>query len=424
LPFCAGEQHGNVSTATTPPPYACGVAIPLEPTPSAVYMAMVESGSMFGAFGPKGYTTAMNLSFAFPVFKHTYVAFRFLDNNGVNPPPGECTGPSTAYTSPSIDFGLSTAAQPQVGQLLLNWTSPDTASNPYGLYLESAMRVDEGIYKHLLDFSKKLAADSGSQGPLNVAAAMFFVNRIPNHSGTGGDAGAGDAGGGGSGYPTTATDCTTIIGGAPPVPICNGDASCQYLVAQAKAASQQNLSTYFVVLNDEQLMPQPQLDFYNQVAQGAGAGVTVLDATSTQPSVVLQKFQTGLASVATCLYDLPDGVDTTATLTVTVPPGTPVFNPTQYPAPITIANSSSCNLANASTAEGWGIDNGRIRICGQACNNVQGVIGAVALAALSQGTDGGGGVDGGFPSAPDGGAINIPDVPIDVTMPCTGTGGP
>jgi hypothetical protein len=193
-------------------------------------------------------------------------------------------------------------------------------------------------------------------------------------------------------------------------------------VAESKAAAQQNLSTYFVVLNDQARMPQPVLDFYNNVAAGAGAGVSVLDATSTQPSVVLQAFQKQLASVATCLYDLPEGVDDTATLTITVPAGTPLFNPTQFPAPITIASSSSCNLANASTAQGWNIDNGRIRICGDACNNVQGVLGAVALAALSQGSDGG--TDGGFPTTADGGVPVIPDVPLDVTMPCVDAGSP
>jgi hypothetical protein len=302
----------------------------------------------------------------------------------------------------------------------LNPAPPDTPSNPSGLYLESAMRLDQGVYKHILDFSKKLAADSGSQGPLNVAAAMFFVNRRPPLPGGGSDAGAGDAGGGGSGYPNTAADCNPLLGSGPAA--CNGDSNCIDMANEAKAAAAQNLSTYFVVLNDTQLDPSAQLNFYNSVATAAGGGVTVLDATSTQPSVVLQKFQTGLASVATCLYNLPPGVDTTAILTVTVPPGTPVFNPTQFPAPITIASSSSCNLANASSAEGWGIDNGRIRICGQACNNVQGVIGAVALGALSQGADGG--VDGGFPTSGDGGAITVPDVPIDVTMPCTTTGGP
>ena len=50
------------------------------------------------------------------------------------------------------------------------------------------------------------------------------------------------------------------------------------------------------------------------------------------------------------------------------------------------------------------------------------IVGAVALGALSQGADGG--VDGGFPTSGDGGAITVPDVPIDVTMPCTTTGGP
>jgi hypothetical protein len=256
---------------------------------------------------------------------------------------------------------------------------------------------------------------------------MFFLNRIPTHTGSGGDGGSGDAGGGGGGggtdYPTTATDCTTFIGTPTAAQGCNGEPTCIALVSQATAAYQKNLSTYFVVLNDEQDAGQTTLAYYQNVGAVAGPGVTVVDARSTQPSTVLQKFQQGLASVATCLYDLPPGVDTTAMLTVTVPPSTPVFNPTPFPVPIEIASSSSCNLANASTAQGWNIDNGRIRICGEACNNVQGVIGAVALAALDQGEEAGL-PDGGFPTSEDGGVPVIPDVPIDVTMPCVDAGSP
>jgi hypothetical protein len=46
----------------------------------------------------------------------------------------------------------------------------------------------------------------------------------------------------------------------------------------------------------------------------------------------------------------------------------------------------------------------------------------VALAALSQGSDGG--TDGGFPTTADGGVPVIPDVPLDVTMPCVDAGSP
>jgi hypothetical protein len=423
LPFCASEQHGNVSSSATPPVVACGAAIPLEPTPSAVYMVMDDSGSMSGlggvggAFGKDGYTTAMNLSFAFPVFKHTYVAFRFLDHNNA-----DCENPTTPYTSPTIDFGVASTVQPEIATQLLAPAVPDSVSNPAALDLMTAMRLDQGVYKHILDFSQKLGADSGSQGPLNVGGAMFFVNRIPTISGPSDAGTGGDAGGNPTEYPQTAADCNPHIGGTATAASCNGDPACEGLVAQATAAYQKGLSTYFVVINDQEFSPQAVLDFYKSVATGAGAGVTVLDATSTQPSVVLQNFQTTLASVATCLYDLPDGVDTTASLSVTVPPGTPVFNPSQFPVAISIAQSSSCNLANASTAQGWNVDNGRIRICGQACNNVQGVIGAVALAALSQGTDGG--TDGGFPASADGGVPVVPDVPVDVTMPCGDAGSP
>jgi hypothetical protein len=197
------------------------------------------------------------------------------------------------------------------------------------------------------------------------------------------------------------------------------------LVAEARAAFQKNINTYFVVLNNQQLSPQPQLDFYNSVASAQGTGASVLDATSTQPSNVLQSFQSTIAAVATCVYDLPPGIDTTATLSVTVPPATPLFNATPFPAQIPIGFSSACNAQTQSdpTAQGWNIDNGRILVCGQSCNNVKAVIGAVALAALQQ-LAGDGGLDGGIPVTADGGAPATPDVPIDVTMPCGDAGTP
>jgi hypothetical protein len=441
LPFCAGQQTGNVSTSATPSAVTCGVPVPLEPTPSALYLVMDDSGSMYAAFGPTGYATAMNLSLADPVFKHTYVAFRFLSHLN-----SECTSGSTVYTTPGanggggVDFGLAPNVQPQVATSLLNWQAPDTFSNPAPLDLQAAMRLDEGAYQHLLDFARRLSPDAGAVSPLDVGAVMFFVNRTPVVPASAGDGGAvdagdgsalGDAGAGGNEFPTTAADCPLL--GQPSVVAA--------LTQEAQAAFAQNLQTYFIVLNDQQNTPQPQLDFYNQVAsppatpesdagtdaetaEGGGApaptGVTVLNATSTLTSV-FASFQTTLTSVATCLYDLPTGVDTTAALSFLVPPGNAI-NTSGTPVPFQVVRSSSCSASTSTSANGWNIDNGRIRLCGGACQQLQATVGAAAAAALGPGGDAGTG--GGLPTSADGGAVTIPDVPVTVVMPCGDGGSP
>jgi hypothetical protein len=409
LPFCAGQQHGNVTTATTVQD-ACGTAIPLEPTPSAVYMVMDDSGAMFGAYGQTGYATAMNLAFAFPVFKHTYVAFDYLTHSVGECPPSTGT---TAYGTPAVDFGLSGTVEKDVAPFLVNWQAKDSPMTPSPLYLEAAMRLDQGAYKHVLDFSKRLSPDSGSKGPLNVAAVMFFVNRIPEVMPVV-DAGTG----GGSDYPSQGQECTPTSGTVQST-----------LVAQAQAAASAGLRTYFVVLNDKQMDGPNQLAYYQSLATMAGgsgstAPLQVLDATSSVQSQVLANFQTAITSVATCSYQTPPGITTAGTLSFTVPVGIPVFNPTTAPRAIPIAQSSSCNAASIgdNTLNAWNIDSttGRIVLCGQACANLQGAIGAVAAVALEK-ENGDAGADAGPPALPDGGVV-VPDVPVTVSMPCDDAG--
>jgi hypothetical protein len=437
LPFCAGQQNGNVSTASPPATIACGLPVPLEPTPSALYLVMDDSGSMYGAFGAQGSATAMNLSFADPIFKHTYVAFRFLSHNPVSGGVGgECTSATTVYTTPAVDggtgveFGLAPNVQPQVAKALLDWQAPDTALAPAALDLQAAMRLDEGTYRHLLQFEQRLGPDGGVGGGLNVAAVIFFVNRTPTEPGAVDDAGAGEGGPPAGEYPTTADDCNP--------PLLGQSSVSAALSAEAQQALAQNLQTYFVVLNNQEQTPQPQLDFYNQVAAAAspagdaGSGdagaplpsVKVIDATSTLASV-LGSFQSTLSSVATCLYDLPAGVDATASLAFLVPPGNAI-NPSAVPIPVSVAQSASCKAATSASVNGWNVDNGHIRLCGTPCQQLQDTIAAVAAAALGLGGDAGtdGGDAGGLPTTADGGTPAVPDVPVSVTMPCVDAGSP
>lgn len=420
LPFCAAEQHDNVSSGPTPP-LACDVAVPLEPTPSAVYVAMDKSGAMDGAYGPQGYATAMNLSFAFPVFKHTYVAFDFLTHDDA-----ECGAATTGYTSPLIDFGLAAAVQPLVAQQLQGWQEPDSPTAPFDLDLQAAMQLQSGTYAAVTSFAQKVAGDASVSSGLNAQVVMFFLNRIPvfgsetdGGSGEGGDAGddggaeeAGPVEAGPSGnYPQTAGDCN-------PSPAATVQAA---LTAEAVAAKAKGVTTYFVVLNDNENNPQPVIDFYTAVANASNGGAVVVDATSSQPQVVLTNFQSTLTSIASCVYDLPNGVDTTALLSFTAPANTPVVNPTPDPVTFPVTQNNSCTAATVATGSGWNVQNGRIILCGSSCAQVQTTIGAVAAGALQSL---GGGDSGTGTSSGDGGALVVPDVPVQVTMPCTGSQGP
>ena len=418
LPFCAGQQHGNVSNGS-PSLIACGTAVPVQSTPSALYVVADDSGSMGTAFGSTGYATAMNLSFAFPVFNHTYVAFDFLSGKSGECPASAAGGTVTGYTSPQVAFGLAPDVQKQVAGILDAWAAPDTPGAANGLYLQGAMQPKSGAYQALSSFATRLG-DAGIAQSLNVAGLVLMVNRIPTVAtpdGGAGDSGSGDGGAvdaGPTGYASTGTECAL-----------NGAADVQSaLVAEANAAFAQNLSTYFVVFNDDLSDGGNVLTFYNGVASAATPGaVTIVDATVPNGSAVIASFAQKLAGVASCLYDLPSGVDTTATLTFTVPAGTPGLNTTSEPESFPVTFDNTCNAANqnAATTNGWNVDNGRIRVCGKACTNIQVTILAAASEAFPAQADGG--TDGGS-GIGDGGLAPVPAIPVDVTMPCPASTGP
>jgi hypothetical protein len=189
------------------------------------------------------------------------------------------------------------------------------------------------------------------------------------------------------------------------------------LAAEAQAALAHNINTYFVVLNDTQQQSSSVLSFYNGVASASAGAASVIDATSADPALVVGQFASTLTSLAACLYALPAGVDTTAQLTFTVPANTPILNPTSDPVAFPIAQSPTCTAATSATGSGWNIDNGRIRLCGTSCQQIEQTLTAVAAAALQSFA---GDAGGGLPA--DAGVPVVPAVPVEVTMPCAATG--
>lgn len=428
-PVCAAEQNPPTSSADggTNTDVVCNQPITLEPAPSAIYMVMDNSEIMSGAFGPQGYATAMGLSLSNPLFKRTYVAFDFLDHNK-----SDCFASSTPYTSladAGVDFALASVAQPSIAGLIGVAPQPEgpvadggqPAAGYLPLELQTALRSDQGAFRHLSDFATALQSKGDE---LNVGAAIFFVNRQPDSTGAtftflDGGAACSAPGSGAAQTPPYGQDCN---------PALDTDAGAQNaLVQEIIAADKLGLQSYFVVLaNGLCGVGDPKQWFLDVQTAVKAAGVTtmqVIDATEpkAQAATVLSNFSNVAASFGTCLYELPPGVGVNATLQFTLPIPTPISHG-RAPAPVTVAYNSKCSSTTRTTESGWNIEGNQgagdqhIRICGNDCSELRQSVQVVAAVTLS-----GGGGDGGA-GASDAGASTIPEVPVTVTMPCTDAG--
>jgi hypothetical protein len=153
----------------------------------------------------------------------------------------------------------------------------------------------------------------------------------------------------------------------------------------AAYAGTPSLKTYFIVLDDDahdthNPFPNPgALTYFNQIQSDLPQAVTVLDATNTttmsEAQTVAANFSKIVTQLGTCLYDygLPTGANLDQLQVSYTIPGQPV---TIIPA------DPNCNEANQGTVSGWNVDSGRVRICGQACSNLQSGILAATAAAL------------------------------------------
>lgn len=391
LPFCAQEQNPQGHTTLpdgAPGNVTCNVPLVLQPAPSAVYLVMDDSSLMSAAFGQQGYATAMSLSLADPIFKRTYVSFRFLDHSL-----SDCAATNTPYGMPIVPFGLAPDVQAQIAAQLLNVTPPDTTSNPAPLNLQTAMRLDQGAFAAVR--ALQTTQVKGGLAP-GIGAVMFFVNRIPDSTGGGADGGAGN--------PFPGADCSPALDSAMDT---NAKSAMEQ---QITAAANVGLQTFFVVLNDTSMLGPQVLSFYDGIkADLSGKGIDVIDATSpkSQAQTVLANFSKTVTQLGTCLYELPPGVDTSGQMAFTIPVPLPNIAPTA-PTPVPVPFAASCNAANQTSANGWNIENDHIRICGAPCSDLQLSVEGVTAVTLA--------------GAPDGGLSKIPEVPVTVTIPCADAG--
>lgn len=318
----------------------CGASVPLASTSSAIYLIMDDSSVMSGAFGSNGYATVMSLSLANPIFDTTYTAFRFFPESSNDAgvfDQSACTGATTAFSTPTVPFGVATQVQSQIAGLLSNWSSPgDTPANPAPLDLQAALRPD-GAYAAVRSFLQNRETP-------NIAAVMAFVNRTPD----------------------TTNDCN------PPLDDAGDVKTAIESEIQAAYNDAPSVRTYFVVLGNSSGSDGSSnaLAFYQGIQTDLPQMVTVIDATLPMTDggaqEVLANFAQGVEPLATCLYETIPGASITA-LGYTDPSSPQTLTPIP-PA------SGQCSSATQATVNGWGLDNGRIRLCGTACTAVQNAI--------------------------------------------------
>jgi hypothetical protein len=406
-PFCAQDQQTNVTTQTTPPAVACGVGAALTATPSALYLVVDNSAAMDSAFGASGYAADIGAAFSLPVFKKTYVSLSFLSHNDA-----ECTSGSTKYGTPAVGWGFAADQQPAILPYLLDrsTTSPpaDSITSPASLDLISALSSG-GVYDYVVALANKHSPTKATASLLEPTV-MFFVNRTPVFGGAV-DAGAGDGGSVDAGGPVPGSfgaDCNP-----------GSAASVQQAIENKITQAPSGVHTDFVVLGNH--VGPSVYPFYQAIEGHLGAGATggpidAIDGTGDRAALISQ-VATKVFNQITCAYDLPAGVDTTATLVFDAPPHT-LFD-SGASTPLGVNLNTACNLANrgSTTVDGWNIDNGRIVVCGHSCQGIQ----ASILAATAQGFApqiGDGGPESGAPLGDAG--ITAADVPVLVTMPCPG----
>jgi hypothetical protein len=385
LPICQGQQ-ANASVlpgdAGSSPDGVCNVNVNMTPTQSALYLAFDDSQLMNGAYGGMGSAYALSLSLNDPVFQRTYAASTFFHQTTS----ADCTATPTSYESPKVPFGLAASVQSKIANELLTWTAPDpgtmscsttggidggstcpsgqvcagtgtpnmfTCVTPDALDLQAALRLDSGVYGDILQFLQ-------GRGSVNVAAAMFFLNRAP----------------------TASNDCN------PPLPAPDGgvDTTVTQAIENEIAAAfnaTPSLRTYFIVLDDDahdthNVNPPGALTYFNTIQSDLPQAVTVLDATNTstmsQAQIVGANFSKIVTQLGTCVYDygLAAGYAADQVEIGYQIPGQPKTIIPQDP---------NCDDANQETVSGWNFDGGRVRICGQACSTLQSsILGATAAA--------------------------------------------
>jgi hypothetical protein len=347
-PICDGDLEQIVSGTSSPfGDSTCVAGDRLRPTQSALYVLMDRSQSVAKFFGEEGLNEVLGLSLQDPVFERTFVGFKFMPASA-----GDCgampSSPNSfgVLTAPAdVPFTLAIDARQAIASKIGD--PSNVLPNDPALFLDAVMSP-AGAYAALQNLGPATA--------FNRRAALILANR----------------------------DLWTR---------CTGGQSPDQLAAQALAAG---IHTYVVALRAPPSTDQGGRD---PVADGAAialsGGTELFDATS-DPDVGARALATIVTDLGSCVYDQPVGVDLSQNQAATTLSYFDAFTQKK----VVIQHNTSCSVAS-TTDSGWNLDSeGRVRVCGAACESLRNAVTASSALAARQ-------------------SLPAPLIPIHANLPCT-----
>jgi hypothetical protein len=292
----------------------CNIERPLEPSPSALYVAMDQSSSMGEIFGETAIKTVLGLSLNDPVFSRTFVAFKFFPHQ-----PADCNVADNSLSQSNlleVPFALAPLTQKKVTSFVGNKANV-LGSDP-NLFVDA-------LYAQNTGGAVKAIETFRAGRNFNKRAVMIIANRTLK------------------------------------VDDCGGNlASITQAVGNANAAGVQ---TYVVLLGHQTTTP----DAAGWTAVATAGGTTLFDVR-TQPEVGGEALATVATDLGACLYEplAPQELKTNAKISYK--------NPTAGNAESFIPFNAACNKNTAQAVNGWNIDGGQMRICGEPCTTYKNVL--------------------------------------------------
>jgi hypothetical protein len=347
--ICAAQQPGSnpqtLPDGGTSTDGTCNVANTLQPAPSALYILLDDSKDMQPIFGPMGLSQVLSFSLDAPAFRTTSVGFSLLPHDMA-----DCTAATGSLATPiNVPFSLAEVAQTSIATVVGKTSS--AMSTDTSLYIDAALSPTNA-YKALTNLT------SGGTS-YNRLAVLLIENRT---------------------IPTTPTDC--------------GSTHLAPDAESAAAFSASDIYTYVITLGNASQTTAMDDTEANLIALNGGpsTGTRFFDAR-TDASVGGEAFNSIVSDLGSCLYEKPSTTTTATIISYT----NPLTQQTT-----TVPFDSTCSQANETTAAGWNIDAGRIRICGSPCDTLRSALSDSANAALAMN-------------------LSAPSIPVTATQLCSGT---
>jgi len=313
----AGNKEGTVPLNL---PKAQCSAVELKTAPSALLVLVEKSDAMSKFYSEAAITAALSLSLSDPAFQTTKMAMRYLPKEKVAESCSDFADPASL----AIPFKLADAARSDLVASLKAVKDDPTKLAPASvpLKLEGALA---GAYKQL--------GDLGPATSFNKRAVLVLGNH----------------------------DFDSKACGVQPQT--SGDV--------AKAGFDQGISTYVVQFGDQNDASNTAATVATEIAaKGSGNKVPAFDAR-TQPAKGFDAFYQVVGDLGACVYDQPakpiEGGDTLS-----------YYDPIKLQS-VEISAAPSCTADGSGN--GWGIEKGRIRICGDACTQLRDALKAQAAIA-------------------------------------------